>query len=162
MSGPYLGVSEEGLQLSELRDSGSELSGLRTQEDDEATPKLGVISDPILNYSLQLAGDSQPTAPVSLPDRESLTVTLVPTHQLHRLEELREDASQLRHATSGAVGVLVGFVTNVVIAGATLGSEAKLLLGLLFLFAVFSFWKAWQFGSRAKQLRAKLLGDSDA
>lgn len=126
-------------------------SGSTDEED------LDDVVGPLLKYSLGLASAEPPSAPIKMPEKDALTVRLVPIHQLQRFDELRDDASLWQSIAWTAGGGLLGFVTNFLTAQAAPTDIATyMVVGLLCLVAVGAGRKHASVSRRLDHLRQKL------
>jgi len=96
------------------------------------------------------------TAPVRIPAREDMEVTLMPTTVLDRLEEYRGEQSTWFSIFGVFVGVIGGVFVNVA-TGGTLGASAVVLLLAFLVMATAAGWFARQAKRRGDALKRKFL-----
>jgi transcriptional regulator with XRE-family HTH domain len=95
------------------------------------------------------------TAPVALPSSADLTVKLVPSTVLERLEEYRSEESKWLSVSGIFIGSILGIFINVATGGA-MSTQAWIILGVLLLMASFSGWTARSYSRRAGSLKKQL------
>src|SRR5690242_1878004 len=98
----------------------------------ELDDDIASVAAPLIRYTAELAEAYKPTAPVKLPDTESLTVQLVNVTLLQRLDDARADVSLMQNILWCTVGGLFGQITTLVTSDHNPGSPAiALLVGLI-------------------------------
>jgi hypothetical protein len=100
------------------------------------------------------------TAPVAFPSSADLTVKLVPSTFLERLEEYRSEESKWLSALCIFVGAILAVFINIT-TGGTMGAQTWFILLILSIVALFAGWSARSYGKRASVLKEQLLGKND-
>lgn len=118
------------------------------------------IVDPLVRFAEEQLDAHRPTAPVRMPDPQDLEVRLVNINELHRLDELRSDASLLGGLFWIFVGGAVGFLGNLASSGQGLGRSGIIYIAFnSIMLAIFGalFSRA---NRRASSQRKRLLGET--
>ena len=160
-------ISSDGITL--VRASGlneniervqSEVEKLQNQTDvkDQLKSQVSEIKE-LLDQTKKQSEELK--APVVLPSMEDMTVTLVPSHLLERLEEYRSDDSiafLLVGVFGGAIlAILVNWMTN---AEFNVTSASGVLLGLLVFLEMASIFWTHRIRKRATIVRERMLRHS--
>lgn len=119
----------------------------------------GLIAAPLTKLTGDIARGYPPTAPVRLPNREELTVRLVDSAQLHRLDELRGDVALHQSILFIGIGALLGFVTSLFFTNTRVGAGGWVFLGVLLGMSLLSGVFARRAARRAAMAKRRLFSD---
>jgi len=97
------------------------------------------------------------TAPVTLPSREDMAVTLVSSTSLEHLEEYRSETNRWSSWASLLIGSIIGIAVNVA-TGGEMKREAWVMVAAFALLAGLTGWSAARYHLRGNKLRDSLLG----
>lgn len=125
------------------------------EEQSEIVDKLSEIRASIEEIQ---STSQQLTAPVILPDREDIQVSLASATSLKRLEEYRAEENKWYSALFLFIGAIFGVLINVV-TGGEMTFNAWIILGVFFTMAIYTGWSAISYRIRASKLSKKILGE---
>jgi len=100
-------------------------------------------------------------APIMIPPMEDISVRLVPSHLLERLEEYRSDENKaylLIGLFGGSIlGVLGNWATN---ENFTITRVSMVLIGIMFCLTIACIWWAYRINQRASRVRDQMLSST--
>jgi transcriptional regulator with XRE-family HTH domain len=149
------------VQVKDIRDS---IKVLSSKLEEKAVTGHDEISSAI-SEELQNAMDAvsrlqttsrEITAPVTLPSSDDLTVSLVPSSVLERLEEYRSEESKWLSGLGIFIGAMLGIFINVA-TGGSMSAQAWIILAVLLVMVCFTGWSAWTYRQRGNKLKEQLL-----
>jgi transcriptional regulator with XRE-family HTH domain len=128
--------------------------------DVEALPFVEEIQNARDSLRRLQSTSNQLMAPVSIPSSEDLTVRLVPSTLLERLEEYRAEENKWSSWLGVFVGAILGVFINLA-TGGTMTNQAWVVLAILTVVAVLVGRSAWAYRRRANTLRTELLTSAE-
>jgi len=139
-------------QIAALRNQVSSLKDELSDEELGKTDKLSEIVDDIDESRKEL------TAPVLLPSMESMSIRLVPSHSLERLEEYQSDEGHANLLAGIFGGGALGLVITLATGEATSLSPSSIALLVLLILLTFAsvFW-IYRIRSRISKIRDRIL-----
>jgi transcriptional regulator with XRE-family HTH domain len=158
-------VREIQVQIKDIQGSIEALSG-KIDNGSLGDTEVGSLA---LVEELQNAKDSlrrlqttsnQIMAPVSIPSSHELTVKLVPSMLLERLEEYRTEENKWSSWLGVFAGAILGVFINLA-TGGTMTNQAWVVLAILLIVMILVGRSAWVYRQRANTLKVQLLASNE-
>jgi hypothetical protein len=129
-------------------------------DDVSAENYSSVIPDSLARLTNEITGGYEHSAPVRMPPRDELTVTLVPVSLLQRLDELRSDLTLFQSMLWAAIGGIIGFLTNIFTSDQGLNKNSGIFLALLCGVTVLFIFLTIRASRRAEAIRQKIYNET--